>query len=621
MIVLPFLATLGIILFLIKKKFNPLVAPMLAISVIILVEYLFAVTGLLSSSKFLIVPVGIFLLIKSTINLGYKKFDRSQLICSLPYMLYAVPFLVLINAVGTNYQLTLWDEFSFWGTSVKYMHLTGDLYSIAPAELVSYRHYPPAQQLVHYYFTQFGAWSEPLLLKIQLLLLLCVLMSTFSVKRNYLAIGALAFAASTTFMYYLHYQFHNIYADTFLAFYFAATAILILISTNSLKDNIAIGLALFVLVQIKVTGLIFALALIPILLIKSLASQMQWKNGVLTWSPAFLVKPKTEGSHPYSFAAVLTHIAVILISYLSWSSYLGKVGIAANPKLPSLIKYFEDPLASKLIAATHIFLIRLNETCFTFPIKLYQLIFLLGIIGIGIAFISAVGSKKIRDALIFMTLPISCIFYFLFLLFSYISFFSDFEGSQLYGMERYSATFLIAWMIIIFANAISNYIESRSIRYLAIAFSLFVLLISPPKEFYPLTTHFPLSVDSLKTRDSINQLARDIERLPPNSKIYFISQGSGGYEGRVFQYSILPRSIPSGKCISFGKPYHSEDIYTCNTDLVGAISDSNYLAIHFADQKFWDLASKLLDKNSKPKSSGIFKINQTNEGITLTEQQ
>lgn len=621
MIALPFCAFLGIILFLIKKKINPLIAPMLAISIIILVEYLFTVTGLLSSSKFLIIPVGIFLLIKSIINLDYKRFDKAQIICRLPYLLYAVPFLVLINAVGTNYQLTLWDEFSFWGTSVKYMYLTGDIYSTAPADLVSYRHYPPAQQLVHYFFTQFGTWSEPLLLKIQLLLLLCVLMSAFSVQRKYLVIGALAFAASTTFMYYLHYQFHNIYADTFLAFYFAATAVLILISSNSRNDNFAIGLALFVLVQIKVTGLIFAVALIPILLIKLLASQMQLKNGAFTWIPVFLVKSKAEGIRPYSFAAVLLHIGVILTSYLSWSSYLGKVGIAANPKLPSLIKYFEDPLASKLIAATHIFLIRLNETCFTFPIKLYQLILLLGIVGIGIALIGAAGSRKIRDSLIFLTLPISCIFYFLFLLFSYISFFSDFEGSQLYGMERYSATFLIAWMIIISANATSNYLESRSIRFLAIAFSLFVLLISPPKEFYSLVTHFPLNVDNLKTRASINHLASDIERLPPNSNIYFISQGSGGYEGRVFQYSILPRSTPSGKCTSFGKPYHSEDIYTCDTDFVNAISDSDYLVIHFADQKFWDLAGKLLEKNSMQKSSGIYKISRTNGGIILTEQQ
>jgi hypothetical protein len=116
-------------------------------------------------------------------------------------------------------------------------------------------------------------------------------------------------------------------------------------------------------------------------------------------------------------------------------------------------------------------------------------------------------------------------------------------------------------------------------------------------------------------------LASDIERLPPNSKIYFISQGSGGYEGRVFQYSILPRSTPPGKCTSFGKPYHSEDIYTCDTDFVNAVSDSDYLAIHYADQKFWDLAGQLLEKNSKQKSSGIYKISQTNNGITLTEQQ
>lgn len=621
MIVIPFLALFGIILFLIKKGVPPLMTPMLTISIIIFIEYLFAISGYISSSKFLIIPTGIFLLMESIFKFNYRKIEIGHITCRLPYLLYAVPFIILINAAGENYQLTLWDEFSFWGTSVKYMYLTGDLYPTAPADLVSYRHYPPAQQLVHYFFSQFGVWSEPLLLKIELLLLLSILMSAFSVKRRYLPIGALAFAASTTFMYYLHYQFHNIYADTFLAFYFAATAILILISTNSLKGNLAIALAFFVLVQIKVTGLIFAVSLIPILLIKSLASQMKWENGALAWTPVFIAKRNSADIRPYSFSDFLFHVSTILISYISWSNYLGKVGISSSPKLPSLIKYFEDPLASKLIAATHIFLIRLNETCFTFPIKLYQLILLLGLISIGIAIVGAVGSKKIRDSLTFLTLPSTCIFYFLFLLFSYISFFSDFEGSQLYGMERYSATFLIGWMIIIFANATSNYLECRSIRYLVIAFSLLILVIYPPREFYSLVTRFPIDENNLKTRDSINQLANEIERLPLNSKIYFISQGSGGYEGRVFQYSILPRSIPSGKCISFGKPYHPDDIYTCDTDLVSAISDSEYLAIQKADQKFWDLAGKLLDKNSKQKSSGIYKISRTSSGIILTEQK
>jgi hypothetical protein len=621
MIVLPLFAILGITLFLIKKKFSLRVAPMLAISIVIFVEYLFAVSGNLSISKFLIIPVGFFLLIKFIIDFDYKKLDKREVIYSLPYLLYLLPFFILINAVGADYRFTLWDEFSFWGTSVKYMHLTGDLYSVAPADLLSYRHYPPAQQLVHYFFTQFGEWSEPPLLKIQLFLVLSVLMSCFSVERKYLWIGALAFAASTSLMYYFHYQFHNIYADIFLTFYFAATAILILTSTNSPKENFSIGLALFVLVQIKVTGIIFAIVLVPMLLIKSLASQMQWRHQELIWNPVFLTKRHMMHVKPYSFAALLLHISVIALSYLSWSSFLSLTGIASNPKLPSLIKYFEDPLASKLISATHLFLIRLNETCFTFPIKLYQLIALLGFISITITLIGAIGSKKIRDSLIFLTFPAACIFYFLFLLFSYITFFSDFEGYQLYGIERYSATFLIAWLIIIFSNAISNYLESRSIRYIAISFSLLVLLIAPPKEFYSLITNFTLNEDSLKKRDSISHLAFEIEKLPPNSKIYFISQGSNGYENRVFQYSILPRSTSSfGKCISFGKPYHLDDIYTCDVDFINTISQSDYLAIHFADRKFWDLAGKYLDTNSKQKSLGIYKIVKAGGKVKLTEQ-
>jgi len=620
MLVVPFLALVGIILYLIKNKFNPLAAPMLAISIVILVEYAFALFGYLPDAKFLLISAGIFLLAKAILSFDYKNINKRQITNVWPYLFYAVPFVVLINAVGPNYQLTLWDEFSFWGTSVKYMYLTGDLYSTAPSALVSYRHYPPAQQLVHHFFTQFGTWSEPLLLKIQLLLLLSVLISAFSVKRKYALIGALAFTASTAFMYYFHYQFPNIYADTFLAFYFSATAILILVSKNSLKDNLAIGIALFVLVQIKVTGLVFATALIPMIFIKALASQIKWGHGALVWAPVFIAKRNSEASNPYSFGAVFLHVGIIFASYISWSLYLGKIGITSNPKLPSLIKYFEDPLASKMIAASHIFLIRLNETCFTFPIKLYQLMFLLTGISLSISLIGALGYKKIRDSLIFLTLPAGCVFYFLFLLFCYISFFSDFEGSQLYGMERYSATFLIGWIIIIFANSTSNYLESRAIRYLVVAISLCTLLIVPPREFYSIVTHFPLNADSLKTRGSINQLANDIEKLPPNSKIYFISQGSGGYEGRVFQYSIIPRVSSSGECISFGKPYHSEDIYTCNVNLKKAISGYDFLAINFADQQFWDQASKLLSKDSNKKSFGLYKISKSDSDVILTEQ-
>jgi hypothetical protein len=110
-----------------------------------------------------------------------------------------------------------------------------------------------------------------------------------------------------------------------------------------------------------------------------------------------------------------------------------------------------------------------------------------------------------------------------------------------------------------------------------------------------------------------------IDELPIDSKLYLISQGSNGYENRVFQYTVLPRKTSVHRCASFGKPYHSEDIYTCSTNISEAIADYDFLVVNYADKQFWDIAGKLLTPDSLQRQSGIYKIVKNNNGIKLTE--
>jgi hypothetical protein len=621
MLIIPISAFIGFILFFIRNKVGVLTAPFLAICSLIIIQYVFAFFNLLPFAKYLIVVLGLYFMISSCLTFAKnrKVINPNNILKASKYLLYVLPFAVLMHAVDDDYLLTIWDEFSFWGPSIKYMYQTNSLYVYAPEELINIRNYPPAQQLFQYFFLQFTTWSEPLLLKTKIVLVLSTLLVIFSVKEKYALFGSLAFLAGAILMYYFHYQYHNIYVDTWLAFIFAATAVLILSSKNTIFDNFAIGMSFCVLVLTKPPGLIFALLLIPILVIKSIASQLKWENGSLIFSPIFFAKNIEKNYFLYSIAAALSHISIILFTFVSWSIFLKSNGVSANPTLPSLIKYFEDPLASKLISATHLFLIRLNEVCFTLPIKLYQVIVLLGFISIALSLIGAHGLRKIRDALIFSLLPIACVLYLLFLLFSYITFFSPFEGTQLYGIERYSATFLIGWTLIILGNAVGNYMESRVTRYVILLISLFILVIAPPKDVYKLVTNFPINSDDLKFRHKINKLSKTIDELPIESKLYFISQGSNGYHGRVFQYSVLPRQSSVAMCSSFGLPYHSEDIYTCNTNLSTTISDYDYLVINFGDRQFWDIAEKLLTIDSSQKESGIYKIVKSKDGIKLTE--
>ncbi len=608
---------MGIIARLVQCGIAPLASPIVGISIIIVVEYIFSILNILNMSKFILVPAGIIFLVQAIHKVRINFFTTQKIKLVLPYLLYLLPFLVLINAIGPDYQLTKWDEFSFWGTSVKYMQITNELYSLAPLDLVNAKHYPPAQQLFQYFFIQFAAWSEPLLLKLELILVLCTLMSIFSATSRNAFIGGLTFISSTAIIYYFHYQFHNIYADTFLAFYFAATVILLLNSKNRLIDNLSISLSIFILVQIKVTGLIFAASLIPLILIKAIASQAKYQDGAFIFKPIWYTSEKNQDA--YSIFAASIHIFTIFISYLSWIFYLKALGILSNPKSPSIIKYFEDPLAQKMISATHIFLIRLNENCFSLPIKLYQLIFLLGFVGFLLAAIGAPKAKKFRDCFVFLTLPISCFIYLIFLLYSYITFFSEFEGSQLYGIERYSATFFIGWILIILGNLVGNYLSSSTIKISTVAFCFCILFIYPPRDFYHLVSKFTLDTKDLDTRRSINRLSNEIYALPSGSKLYFISQGSNGFESRIFQYTILPRPTSPGMCSSFGKPYHAEDIYTCNTNLSLAIADFDFLVVNYGDKQFWDIAANLLTPESTQKKSGIYKIVRGIDGIRLSE--
>jgi hypothetical protein len=621
MLIIPISAFIGFILFFIKNKVSALTAPFLAICTLIIIQYGFAFFNLLYLAKYLIVTLGLYFIITSCVAVLRNKnvISRNSILAGSKYLLYALPFFVLLHAISDDYLLTVWDEFSFWGPSIKYMYQTNSLYVHASEDVINIRNYPPAQQLFQYFFLQFTAWSEPLLLKSKIVLVLCTLLAIFNVKAKYALFGSIAFLAGAILMYYFHYQYQNIYVDAFLAFIFAATTVLILSSKNTTIDNVAIGLSLCVLVLTKPPGLIFALLLIPAILIKSIASQLKWENRSLIFSPIFLVNNAEKNSHPYSIAAVLSHIGIILFTFASWSILLKSNGTSSNPALPSLIKYFENPLASKLISATHLFLIRLNEVCFTLPIKLYQVIAILGLLSFGLSLIGAQGSRKIRDALIFSTLPVACILYLLFLLFSYITFFSPFEGTQLYGIERYSATFLIGWTLIILGNAVGNYMDSRTIRYVVLSISLLILFVAPPKDVYKLVTQFPINADELETRHRINELAKMIDKLPSESKLYFISQGSNGYHGRVFQFSILPRRGSVGKCSSFGLPYHSDDIYTCNKNLSIEIGNYDYLIINYGDKQFWDIAEKLLTNDSFKKESGIYKIVKSKDGIKLTE--
>ena len=100
----------------------------------------------------------------------------------------------------------------------------------------------------------------------------------------------------------------------------------------------------------------------------------------------------------------------------------------------------------------------------------------------------------------------------------------------------------------------------------------------------------------------------------PDDKIYFINQNSDGFEKHVFAYSILPNKTIDW-CWSFGNKYNSNDVWTCDQNLIDLVKDFDFLVIYYTDKKFHANYKSYFFKLNEEQTDAIFKIenSKTNE--------
>ncbi len=607
LIIIAIIPILGIAIQLYKNSIDIFYLPIVTLSILILFLYVFAITNNLNFGWYCITVLGYILVLK---NIKFIVCEMRKYLVKKHFILilYLVPFVIVLNSIPNSYQLSFWDEFANWGMSVKYMMSKDQLYSYFKTDYFNYGHYPPAQQLLQWYFLKFVGWSELNLIKIELMFLLCIQLSLFGTQVKNYYFGGLMFLASLAIPPYFHFFYNNIYVDLLLALYFASAFIFIIKAKNSISDTLVIWLMLFIIVQIKQVGLIFALILFSGYTIKIVASNMQLTNGILSFqlNNFFKLKGIQNNQIPF-FYAVFSCIS-IFISYLSWQFFKRINDVTSNKveSVPSLIKFFENPLSDRLRDTIHLFLIRLSESSFAIGVKFYLIILILSLSGIVLSiFINK--SQRISDFLMLMVVSLGSIFYFIFVLFAYVLFFSYEEGVVLSGFERYTAIYFIGWTMVLFGYIVQKCIYTNSGKILSIIIVTSALFIVPPKDFFNVISKFNINNDVVSDRLKISKLVDLLDSIPEDSKVQFIAQGYGGLIHRIFQYSASPIHI-SNNCHSFGTPYHKEDLDTCQIKLEDVLDKSDYLAIYHADEKFWKANNYLLYPGSTQVSFGIYRI-------------
>jgi hypothetical protein len=207
--------------------------------------------------------------------------------------------------------------------------------------------------------------------------------------------------------------------------------------------------------------------------------------------------------------------------------------------------------------------------------------------------------------------------YLLLLLWLYLTYFTEYEGTRLASFDRYSMTYLLAWglasyalLIAIISRFAPRYLIAMPLLGLSLAFAF------APAKFYTDARRTPIDQASFEKKKKAQALADEVRKhIKPGEKVYFIAQNTNGYERHLFDYAMLP--YPPVDCWSIGKKYDAGDVWSCDRPLGFFLQGYAYVAIYHADERFWTENAALFAPEGRGKESGVYKVTQPRQGTIL----
>jgi hypothetical protein len=161
-------------------------------------------------------------------------------------------------------------------------------------------------------------------------------------------------------------------------------------------------------------------------------------------------------------------------------------------------------------------------------------------------------------------------------------------------------------------------VSRSSVRILNLCLIATLMLLCAPKSFYTEMTQIQSLGSAVTLRRDTEAFAGQVKRhIKTGEKAYFIAQNSNGLERTMFYYAMLPYTISTGWCWSFGKKYYEGDVWTCDKNILELVHSYDYLALYYADAQFWHLAGDLFEPSARGVSHGVFRINRNSAGASV----
>ena len=626
----------GTYLLKVSFKLNWLVAlPTCFLALGLLIYFLSLFLGLYGFFVYLIVFLIIEIILLTRVEIPFrtvkslsKKLSVSNSLITIGFFL---PFWLMIKAVDQNWKIVNWDELSGWGPAIWTIFHNDRLWNIGDFYL-SNKTYPPLQQLFQFSFLKIAGWNEPLILISNNVAILVFLLGfagcVYAAKRK---AALIAYYLGIVLFYWFGFNFRSVLADGFLAVLFAVSLTLAL----SLEINkgfipvIAIYSASLSLV--KPTGIFFG-CLIAVLasirlyslrkeavLLSNSSGKSKRKAHNMKLKAAYLQDAPTKLSSRFNINALIL-IAAPFFTWLTWQTYMIASDIPrlliGHPNYLSIFTTAGQVRLEKTVSAFHHALIspipELSLIQFGWISSPYFLVLFL-VLNNSIFSSKRYSLGKIRIPEAFVIL-FGWFLYQALMLFSYLFYFTEYEGTRVASFSRYQIGYFFAWLVFLIFRLIQKWEISQ------ILVPLTIVTIFLGFNSNGLTSDLNGITPDSKLVSVRNMMEAQVKQIRPlikqTDKLYIITQNSTGYEKNLFYYLTLP-NFSNYWCWSVGNPYYVEDVWTCPQEIDVLISNYDFLYLNRPDEQVFRLLSSRVTIPKDFEKFYFFRITHNENRLTL----
>lgn len=556
---LTFIAITGIAIFMsMKFKISSSLTPFISICFEMMFLSVFGCLGIIRIGGYIYYILAIAAIIYSIKN--YKQVLDKIKEPGFIFFLGASLFVIILFSIKQP-MFMLWDEFSFWGTSIKLVKIYDQLYTTAPIGWAWFATQKPGFIMNGYMFEFFGKyqeWRACAGMDVLIFSSIATLGAVFKNKEWHKSVPFISIGFLTPFAFSLYntiYGQSSIYmsvmADVPMGMIFGGVLCLYFASKNKPNTLWAVCISLMALTFTKDTALPLAMVAAGIICVDILINENKIEIFKLNGFKAKIIN------------CVFVFLAP-LVSFFAWTKYLGTVlsidvtgNVGGSDEMGMVqmlitgIKQlfgFMEPTEkfSQVMGKMYSSYFEMNLTVLGSGFKVT-------IITLALILIAIIISKdlryKIRCAVFGVLSSIGFLMYYIFIGFCFVFVFKEAESSTLMSYERYIYPYYIGWFLAaLMLLAIAMVSKKRRLYGLGripVFAIMLVMILRLSNIVLPGYSFIDFQEGFLDDRKVQEQKAQSIAEYVGDSKdnIFFIGQGDDGDKWFKYSSQLLPLQL------------------------------------------------------------------------------